>query len=62
MPQDALVIKAHGFRPLRAYLNEESTLEEAFERTAIETRQYAKRQRTWIRSQVPSDKLTVHAA
>jgi len=60
VPDDALVIKAHGFRPLHAYLREDITLEDAFAQTAIETRQYAKRQKTWIRTQVPADKLTIH--
>jgi len=62
VPEQALVIKAHGFRPLRAYLREEQSLEEAFEHTAIETRQYAKRQRTWIRNQIPQEQLTIHTS
>ena len=46
-----LIIKAHGFRALRAYLKNEISLEEAIEKSKIETRQYAKRQMTWARQQ-----------
>ncbi len=49
--EDNLITKAHGFRPLRSHLNGEQTLEEAAERSKIETRQYAKRQMTWARQQ-----------
>lgn len=51
VPENSLCLKAHGFRPLRAYLKEEMTLEDAVERSKVETRQYAKRQMTWARSQ-----------
>jgi tRNA dimethylallyltransferase len=51
VPADALVTKAHGFRPLRAYLKGETTLEEAKTHSCLETRQYAKRQMTWLRGQ-----------
>lgn len=49
--EDNLIVKAHGFRPLRAYLKQEVPLEDAIERSKIETRQYAKRQMTWARQQ-----------
>lgn len=49
--EDNLIVKAHGFRPLRAYLKQEVSLEDAIERSKIETRQYAKRQMTWARQQ-----------
>lgn len=49
--EDNLIIKAHGFRPLRAYLKGVKTLEDATEQSKIETRQYAKRQMTWARQQ-----------
>jgi tRNA dimethylallyltransferase len=58
--QDALIVKAHGFRPLRRYLQGKMTLEEAAEKTKIETRQYAKRQRTWIRNQLDDKNAAQH--
>lgn len=54
---DALIVKAHGFRPFRHYLNEEWTLEQAIEQTQTETRQYAKRQMTWLRNQITIDEV-----
>ena len=51
VPETNLIIKAHGFRPLRAYLKGDMSLEDAIERSKIETRQYAKRQMTWARQQ-----------
>lgn len=55
VPEDALIVKAHGFRPFRRYLNNEWTLDEAIEQTRTETRQYAKRQMTWLRNQLNID-------
>lgn len=52
---DALVVKAHGFRPFRRYLNGEWTMDEAVSYTQTETRQYAKKQMTWIRNQLTID-------
>ena len=52
---DALPVKAHGFRPFRRYLNDEWTLDEAINHTQTETRQYAKKQTTWIRNQIKVD-------
>lgn len=52
IPLDAGIIVAHGFRPFRAYLKNEISFDEAAERTKAETRQYAKRQTTWIRHQL----------
>ena len=60
VPESALVVKAHGFRPSRAYLRGELSLEDAAERTKAETRQYARRQRTWLRNQIPADRITLH--
>lgn len=45
--------RAHGLRPLIAHLRGEIGLDEAGERTKAETRQYAKRQFTWFRHQMP---------
>lgn len=53
--QDALVTKAHGFRPFRRHLNGDWTLEQAINQTQTETRQYAKRQMTWLRNQITID-------
>jgi len=52
VPDNGLIIKAHGFRPFRRYLNGEWTLDQAKTQTEIETRQYAKRQVTWIKHQI----------
>jgi tRNA dimethylallyltransferase len=55
VPEDALIVKAHGFRSFRRYLNGEWDLEQAIEYTQTETRQYAKRQMTWIKNQIAID-------
>jgi tRNA dimethylallyltransferase len=55
VPEDAPIIVAHGFRHLRAALKGQKKLEDAIEATAIETRQYTKRQRTWLRHQIRAD-------
>jgi tRNA dimethylallyltransferase len=52
VPQDAIAWKASGYRVMRGYLEGEYTLDHARERAIIETRQYAKRQRTWFRHQL----------
>ncbi len=44
--------KALGFKELRSYLNGESSKEEAIEKAQTLTRQYAKRQMTWLRNQL----------
>jgi tRNA dimethylallyltransferase len=55
VPEDGLILKAHGFRPLRAYLKGELPRSEAIEKSKAETRQYAKRQMTWMRHQFHLD-------
>lgn len=60
VPEDALIIKAHGFRPIRRYLKGEWGLDDAAEHTKTETRQYAKRQMTWVRGQLPEDATHFH--
>ncbi len=47
-------VRAHGVRPLLSHLRGEIRLEEAAERSKIETRQYAKRQVTWHRRNMMS--------
>ncbi len=60
VPEDALIVKAHGFRNLRKYLRGEWSMDEAAEHTKAETRQYAKRQMTWVRGQLPPEHTTYH--
>ena len=48
---DLPIMKAIGVRPLLRHLDEEITLEETIELAVIESRQYAKRQRTWFKGQ-----------
>ena len=54
VPHDAIAWKACGYRVMRAHVEGEYSLEAARERAIIETRQYAKRQRTWFRHQLPT--------
>lgn len=44
-------LRAVGYRQIYQYLIDELNLDEAIERAIIATRQYAKRQRTWLRSE-----------
>jgi tRNA dimethylallyltransferase len=53
VPDDAPAWKASGYRRLRDVVDGTTSLDEAKERILIETRQYAKRQRTWFRHQLP---------
>lgn len=55
VPHDAPIMVAHGFRHLRDFLKNKRTLEDALEEIVIETRQYTKRQRTWLRHQIRAD-------
>lgn len=52
VPRDAIAWKACGYRNLRGYIEGKYSLDYARERAIIETRQYAKRQRTWYRHQL----------
>ena len=45
--------KAIGYKEVTSYLNEEITISEAKELIKIHTHQYAKRQRTWFKHQLP---------
>ena len=51
LPPSMPATKAIGFRELQAVLEGKSTPAEAVERAKIATRQYAKRQSTWFRTQ-----------
>ena len=58
VPVDAPAWKASGYRVIRSLVEREIDLSTARERVIIETRQYAKRQRTWFRHQLPSAAVT----
>ncbi len=46
-------MKAHGIPEFISYLNNEIRLEEAIDKTILNTRHYIKRQYTWFRHQMP---------
>lgn len=54
IPPDAPAWNASGYRVIREVVEGTLSLGEARERIVIETRQYAKRQRTWFRHQLGS--------
>jgi len=56
-PCEAPAWNACGYGVLRRALTGEMSRRDAIERTVIDTRQYAKRQRTWFRHQLPSDRV-----
>lgn len=58
LPADAPAWNASGYRVVRALEQGMFSPEAAMERVIIETRQYAKRQRTWFRHQLASDDVT----
>ena len=58
IPPDAPAWKASGYRVMRAHARGEMDLSEARARIIIETRQYAKRQRTWFRHQLGDAPVT----
>jgi len=58
IPPDAPAWNASGYGVVRAAVEGTITMAAAIERVVIETRQYAKRQRTWFRHQVPSALVT----
>jgi tRNA dimethylallyltransferase len=58
VPIDAPAWKASGYTVMRAFAEDEIDLSSARERVIIETRQYAKRQRTWFRHQLPEAAVT----
>ena len=55
---DAPAWKASGYAAIRQHVEGDLDLSTARERVIIETRQYAKRQRTWFRHQLPSAAVT----
>jgi tRNA dimethylallyltransferase len=58
IPADAPAWQASGYAVVRDALEGQGTVAMAIERVIIETRQYAKRQRTWIRHQLPAAQVT----
>jgi tRNA dimethylallyltransferase len=52
--KDRSVNKAIGVNEIKEYLNNEKDLKEIIEKISIKTRQYAKRQSTWARSNMIS--------
>lgn len=59
IPPDAPAWNACGYGTIRAALDGATTHEAAIERVVIETRQYAKRQRTWFRHQLQDGPVTL---
>jgi tRNA dimethylallyltransferase len=58
VPPDAPAWKASGYSVMRSHVQGDLDLSTAKERVIIETRQYAKRQRTWFRHQLPQASVT----
>lgn len=58
VPADAPAWNAAGYGAIRNLVLGELTHDEAVERVIIETRQYAKRQRTWFRHQLAGEDVT----
>jgi tRNA dimethylallyltransferase len=58
LSDDAPAWKSSGYRVMRSVARGELELSEARERIIIETRQYAKRQRTWFRHQLGDAPVT----
>jgi tRNA dimethylallyltransferase len=58
--QELPINKAHGLPELKKYLQGQYKLEQAIERGQIITRQYAKRQLTWLRHQMPDIKRVIY--
>jgi tRNA dimethylallyltransferase len=59
VPPDAPAWNASGYRTVRAMVDGALAPDLALERVVIETRQYAKRQRTWFRHQLAGEAVTL---
>jgi tRNA dimethylallyltransferase len=59
VPPEAPAWKASGYSVMREHVEGRLDLSSARQRIIIETRQYAKRQRTWFRHQLPPATVTV---
>jgi tRNA dimethylallyltransferase len=58
IPANAAAWNATGYDAVRRFVRGEQSRDEAREEILIATRQYAKRQRTWFRHQLPGDLVT----
>ena len=58
VPADAPAWKASGYTAIREHIEGKADLSTTRQRIIIETRQYAKRQRTWFRHQLPESEVT----
>jgi tRNA dimethylallyltransferase len=58
VPADAPAWNATGYRTIRLLERGELAERDAVHRVVVDTRQYAKRQRTWFRHQLPDDDVT----
>jgi tRNA dimethylallyltransferase len=58
VPADAPAWNASGYRTIREAVEGRLGWPEATQRIVIETRQYAKRQRTWFRHQLAGEDVT----
>jgi len=58
VPPDAPAWKSSGYSVMREHVEDRLDLSSARQRIIIETRQYAKRQRTWFRHQLPPAAVT----
>jgi tRNA dimethylallyltransferase len=61
VPEDAPAWKSTGYGTIRRFVRGELSREKAYEQILIDTRQYAKRQRTWFRNQLPDGVTKVGA-
>lgn len=59
VPEDAPAWNATGYDLVRDWVRGQLTRDEAVDRITIRTRQYAKRQRTWFRNQIPGSLVTI---
>lgn len=59
MHKDCMLFKAIGFREIAAYIDGTLPLQDAIEKSKQFTRNYAKRQLTWFKHQIP-DKICVN--
>jgi tRNA dimethylallyltransferase len=59
VPPEAPAWQASGYVVMREYVDGAIDLSSARQRIIIETRQYAKRQRTWFRHQLPPEAVTL---
>jgi tRNA dimethylallyltransferase len=62
IPPDAPAWNSTGYGVVRAMVEGKLTFAAARERVLIDTRQYAKRQRTWFRHQLPPGSLVTESA